>query len=293
MRSLVIGLVWYASSASTALAACDFDRASLSFSGSAIEQARCLLRPVGVAGKISASSAPLPTPFEQLVGTSAATDRVKLAALIARLGISADELGGSLASPLSHTTGQAPRSATYFVIHDTSYNVCVDKGEFARADDPAAPWNQASRYRGSGEAHLYITRDGKLIAPQGRTFSTPWRATKFEDHLGPAVRGLFLHIESVQLRKADVPSGASALNPSGDCRNDRLSVEPGFSTGQLERLALAYIAASARSGRWLIPAYHATIDEGLSDGHDDPQRFDLSLWGQHICRQLAALDTPC
>ena len=51
---------------------------------------------------------------------------------------------------------------------------------------------------------------------------------------------------------------------------------PGFTEAQYESLALAYIAASMRAGDWLIPGFHAAIDEGLSDGHDDPQNFELS-----------------
>lgn len=53
---------------------------------------------------------------------------------------------------------------------------------------------------------------------------------------------------------------------------------PGFSDAQEKRLALAYIVASVRAGRWLIPAYHFNVDNGIPDGHDDPQNTDLAAW---------------
>jgi hypothetical protein len=27
-----------------------------------------------------------------------------------------------------------------------------------------------------------------------------------------------------------------------------------------------------------MPAFHAAIDSGLNDAHDDPQKFDLQKW---------------
>jgi Fungal chitosanase of glycosyl hydrolase group 75 len=44
-------------------------------------------------------------------------------------------------------------------------------------------------------------------------------------------------------------------------------------------LALCYVAASLRGGTWMIPAFHCVLDQGISDGHDDPQNFDLFQWG--------------
>lgn len=96
----------------------------------------------------------------------------------------------------------------------------------------------------------------------------PWRATKLElKTIGVASRGLFLHIELIQPRKSDTNKVNDAIAPT-----------PGFSEAQLKRLALVYIVASVRRGQWLIPTYHAVLDNGLSDGHDDPQNFDLNKW---------------
>jgi hypothetical protein len=65
--------------------------------------------------------------------------------------------------------------------------------------------------------HLFITRDGKVVSPQGRTFATPWRATQLEMIVGTASRGLFLHVEHVQLRSVDALPVKSTKKQDG-CR---------------------------------------------------------------------------
>jgi hypothetical protein len=80
-------------------------------------------------------------------------------------------------------------------------------------------------------------------------------------------KGLFLHVELVQPRRRD---------PRGGPGNDALAPTPGFTPAQYGTLALLYVVASVRAGRWLVPAFHATLDEGIPDAHDDPQRFDLA-----------------
>jgi hypothetical protein len=57
---------------------------------------------------------------------------------------------------------------------------------------------------------------------------------------------------------------------------------PGFTAAQYERLALLYMLASVRAGEWLIPAYHAVIDNDIRDGHDDPQHFDLEVFARSL-----------
>ena len=49
-------------------------------------------------------------------------------------------------------------------------------------------------------------------------------------------------------------------------------------------LALLYIAASVRKGSWLIPAFHAVLDTGYPNGHDDPQDFSLATWSDAVAR---------
>ena len=58
---------------------------------------------------------------------------------------------------------------------------------------------------------------------------------------------------------------------------------------QLERLALIYVVASVRTGNWLIPAYHSSIDLGFPDRHDDPQNFDLDRWAMKLQKVIVEL----
>jgi hypothetical protein len=93
-------------------------------------------------------------------------------------------------------------------------------------------------------------------------------ATKYERR-NPDRKGLFIHVELIQPRRRD---------PSGGPTNDGLAPEPGFTAKQLDRLALVFVAASVRRGQWLVPAFHAAVDAGIPNAHDDPQDFDLEQW---------------
>lgn len=65
---------------------------------------------------------------------------------------------------------------------------------------------------------------------------------------------------------------------------------PGLTQEQYYRLALLYIAASSRARAWLIPAFHAVLDQGIFDGHDDPQNFDLKRGDVPLKRHLTAIE---
>jgi hypothetical protein len=281
-----MGLAVAAAAALPARAAtgCGFDAPTLSFAGTPVQQARCLLRPVAKGGSLGPVQ-PLPQALEALVGAKADVALPALQAEIDKAGIGPDAAGGKLSSPLSRTESGAV--ARYFVIHDTSS--CGPASRFANSDEPDAAWNRSKTWANNKQGHLYVTRDGKLVAPQGRTFSTPWRATQLEMHQGPRTRGLFLHVENVQLR---APEAASACPGQGVKGNDRIAQKPGLSAVQMKRLALLYVAASARKREWLIPAFHASVDDGVGD-HDDPQNFDVGQWAVEICNVLAAVGAPC
>ena len=109
-------------------------------------------------------------------------------------------------------------------------------------------------------------REGQRL----RSISRCHRTTVFEGKEERSRRGLFLGIELIQPRKLDA-RGIDAAAPN-----------PGFTEAQLDRLALTYVAPSLRRGLWMIPAFHAAIDEGLHNAHDDPQNFDLNIWAQRL-----------
>jgi hypothetical protein len=222
------------------------------------------------------------------------------------------EIGGSLDAPLSRANSNDRRApfARYFVIQDTSTpNLVRDLPDFPRELNDAnwvwsgTRWNDLSRprYSNSGEADIYINRVGQSVAPQRRTFATPWRATRFEGNAlhGTRLQGLFLHIENIQPRRCD-PAVATCCRPCiirgrrQICCNDAIAPKPGFSEAQLSRLALVYVAASVRRGTWLIPVYHCVLDTHpqipRGERHDDPQNFDVQAWADSLQRLLTELE---
>jgi len=288
-------------------ASCDFDKSTLSFHGSAIDQAKCLLRRVLPGGTLGPPLRDLPDPLGKLIDKPVTVSKTTLRRYLVAQGIDEPALGGSIDEPLSRGRDNDPQAplARYFVIHDTSTpNLCASQGFPIDMDQASWEWNHLNKYVDSGNAHLYITRDGVSIRPQNRTFQTPWRATKLE---GPGTdlraKGMFLHIENVQPRRCDPdPSQPGGFEPDRRyyeldqktsqwrCRNDRIAPEPGLSPRQQERLALVYITASVRRGQWLIPAFHAAVDAGIPDAHDDPQNFDLREWADAINALLASIN---
>ena len=118
-----------------------------------------------------------------------------------------------------------------------------------------------------------LVEQGKFFFPI--EFSVPWRATGFENKtLNRAIsRGLFVHIELVQPRKSKTGKWKD---------NDIIAPDPGFTHEQYKKLALLYICTSSRAGNWLVPAYHAVLDQGIKNGHDDPQNFELNKFSDNI-----------
>jgi hypothetical protein len=248
---------------------CVFSKEKLAFDGSPLEQASCLLRPVEKWGKVSGAPAVLPTVLAGLIGQPTGTLKGDLATILKAAAIKDSAVGGSLSEPLSRARGGAANApfARYFVIHDTSSPYLGNATKFPADEDKKL--NNISGYiKPDAVAHVFVNRLGEALT--GHEFKVPWRATKFETQaIGLASKGLFLHVELVQPRRRD---------PAGSALNDAVAPEPGFTKAQYAQLALLYAAASARAGTWLAPAYHAVLDQGISDGHDDPQHFDLDAF---------------
>jgi hypothetical protein len=266
------------------LGLCRFDPARLSFAGAPMDQAKCLLRHVKKGASLDTNPAVLPTPLDTLIGSPVAITKQKLRAYLSAKAIQEAAIGGSLDQPVSRAKNNNPAApfARYFVIHDTSTPNCSNKGECAELgkfpanrDDASWPYNDARlvvKSNGSPVAHVFIGRTG--VSKTGHDLNVPWRAVKLESATsGAPAKGLFLHVENVQPRIGD-----PAIPPPNKKANDLIASDPGFTAPQYERLALVYFAASLRRGEWLIPAFHAVIDSGISDAHDDPQNFDLAAW---------------
>lgn len=249
---------------------CRFDSVSLSFAGTPLDQARCLLRHVEPGGS-AAAEAELPPTLSSLIGQRPQIDFVRLAAALRQATIPLPA-----ASPVSETSDH--RRAAYFVIHDTSSPYIADAA-FPPGFDRQVRFNDINQFLGKDAvAHLFNDRLGRVTV--GHDFEVGWRATKLERAVGEAARGRFLHIENLQPRRADLTKGAG---------NDSIGPTPGFTDRQYRTLALLYVLASARLGQWMIPAFHANIDRGIPAAHDDPQNFDLAAFDREVARWLRRL----
>jgi hypothetical protein len=247
------------------------DRCDLN--ASPTDQAKCLLRPVKKFAKLGDPLTELPAPLDTLVGQSAETsftlDQVKR--FLTAKGISDADLGGSLSVKLT--------AAKYFVIHDTSDFQEGLSAFPSNINDAGSQLNKLSRRVNQKICHVYINRVGQSTTAVVFESPAPPNGTKF-GRCNPAQRSAFLHIENIQPRIRDRSVSFS---------NDAIAPNPGFTEAQLERLALVYVVASVRVGKWLIPAYHSPIDLGFPDAHDDPQNFDLHQWALKLSETLAAI----
>jgi hypothetical protein len=237
-----------------------------------VEQAKCLLRPVKKFGHLGESLRELPSPFALDVGQPTPMPIELVKDYLKMLNISEADVGGSLSIPLT--------KAKYFVIHDTS--------DFLEADEfpddinsKTASLNDLSRLVTKKAGHVYINRWGQSATAVVFESPNPPSGTKL-GRCNREPRSAFLHIENIQPRIRD---------RSVRFRNDALAPDPGFTDRQLERLAIIYVVASVRAGKWLIPAYHSPIDLGFPDRHDDPQNFNLEAWTLHLHNVLAILKT--
>jgi hypothetical protein len=249
---------------------CRFDPTTFQFAGSPTEQARCLLRRVEPGGGADPEQ-PLPPTLAMLIGQPVEIDPIRLAAELRR-----DRITVPATTPVSETLDH--RRAIYFVIHDTS-SPWIGERPFPAGFDRQPRFNDVSQFLGKDAvAHLFNDRRGHVTV--GHDFEVGWRATKLERAIGEAVRGRFLHVENVQPRRED---------PSGPPHNDRIGPDPGFTRAQYRTLALLYVLASAREGSWMIPAFHANIDRGIPEAHDDPQHFELAVFDRELSRWLRKL----
>ena len=252
---------------------CRFDRDTLTFAGTPVEQATCLLRKIGVLAQRTPQ--PLPAVFAELLSGNGAPTAVHKAAALAAFPQPYQDYARTWAdTPLSKTEAGLP--ALYFVIHDTSTPFYGDQ-PFPRHLDTDWAVNSFQPYMDGTfarepVAHIFLSRYGQIWA--GHEFQEGWRATKLESRMvGPAARGRFVHIETVQPRRY--------IKGFAD-RSHTYGPTPGFSAAQYRQLAALYVYTSARAGRWLIPAQHNTVDAGIPDAHDDPQNFELERFAAEV-----------
>jgi hypothetical protein len=265
---------------------CEFNPDLLSFAGDAAQQAACLTTKVMKFGQLG-TRAELPAGFAKRVGQPIdLPTREALHTLLQDFGLD-QTFGPTLSEPVASARDNDPLSpfVQYFVMHDTS-SPNFTRREFPPDIDHDTGINNLARYVCSNKierAHVFINRSGEVLF--AHDFEVPWRATKFEmaTNFASALKGLFVHVELIQPRRSE---------PSHGWLNDFQAPTPGFSAAQYERLALVYIVASVRTGHWLIPAFHAVIDEGIYDKHDDPQNFEFAVFDENLEKLLDKLKNP-
>lgn len=258
---------------------CAFDPETLSFAGEPAQQALCLLRAMDKSRNLGPPPASLPEIFANHIGrTSGLPDREALSAYLVEQGLVWD-FAAFLWRPVSRARDNGPDAplARYLVIHDTS-GPNYGRRPFPANIDDHRKINNLRNFRcsdGWEKSHVVVNRRGEMLL--GHDFEIPWRETKFEraTRFAGALKGLFLHVELIQPRRSA---------PGRGRRNDAQAPTPGFTTAQYDRLALLYVIASVRAGRWLVPAFHAPIDAGIRGGHDDPLNFELDAFAASLDR---------
>lgn len=252
---------------------CRFDRESLTFAGTRVEQATCLLRKIELLAVRKPQ--PLPAVIRTLMESEGGPSAAQKAAAIAAFPEPYRAYAIAHADdPVSRTEAGLPLA--YFVIHDTSTPFYADE-PFPANLNRDLKVNDFAPYFGGGiaenpVAHIFLNRVGQIWA--GHEFQRGWRATKLESRVvGPTARGRFVHIETVQPRR-NLPGATSRGQTQGP--------KPGFTPEQYRMLAALYVYVSARAGRWLVPAQHNTVDAGIPEAHDDPQNFELKRFAKEL-----------
>ncbi len=261
-----------------------FDTASCSFSGTKIEQAEYLLRLVQPRGVVKKENAVLPDFLSSLLtGETSLISEKDLSDYILINQLNEEEIGGSIQDSIAQNAKMI--KAKYFVIHDVSTPNYKLKDFPIDINEETWPYNQVKEKWNIKKAHVFIGRTGKSHSPV--YLSTPWRATKFELNVldEQFSKGLFIHAELIQPRKSD---------PIAWSNNDIIAPTPGFTSDQYKRLALIYLIASHRSGGYMVPVFHAVLDEGIKGGHDDPQHFSLAAFNdaiEQVYTEITQLET--
>ena len=271
MRTICLGLAISLAAPTLAeeIGECRLDRDTLIFAGTPLEQATCLLRKVEKGGVRQPQ--PLPAIITRLMTDGGAPSLGMMEAALAAFPEPYRAYAIEHArDPVSQT--QAGLPLLYFVIHDTSTPFYGDEPFPKRLESDLLVNSFEPYIAREPVAHIFLNRVGQIWA--GHDFVEPWRATKLESYvIGPAARGRFVHIETVQPRR---------FAPGSDSLENTVGPHPGFSKAQYRMLAALYVYASARAGRWLIPAQHNTVDAGIPDAHDDPQNFELDRFAQEL-----------
>jgi hypothetical protein len=263
---------------------CGFDSETLSFRGTPAQQAMCLMRGMDATRNLGPTLEGLPPGLAKRIGeTTGLPSREVLSAYLSKLDLEWS-FATYLWQPISHARDNDPDApeAKYFVIHDTSgpYYGHRDFPDDINVNPKVNNLQSFACTDEWGKAHVVLNRMGDMLL--NHDFSIPWRETKFEQaaEFGGALKGLFVHTEMIQPRRAGAGGG------------DGHSPDPAFTQAQYDRLALLYTIVSVRAERWLVPAFHAALDADIPNGHDDPLNFKVDSFADSLDRLIEKLRGP-
>ncbi len=260
---------------------CGFNSETLSFRGTPVQQAMCLMRGMDATRNLGPPLEGLPPGLAKRIGeTTGLPTRETLSAYLSKLDLEWD-FALYLWQPISRAHDNDPDAPTakYFVIHDTS-GPNYRHRSFPDDINVNPKINNLTSFVCSdewGKAHVVVNRMGDMLV--NHDYSIPWRETKFEQaaEFGGALKGLFVHNELIQPRRAGRGGGDSG------------TPDPAFTQAQYDRLALLYAIASVRAEHWLIPAFHAALDADIPNGHDDPLNFKVDNFADSLDRLIDKL----
>ena len=230
------------------MGACAFDPETLSFAGTPVEQAMCLMRGMDATRNLGPPLTVLPPGLASRIGqTTGLPSREALSSFLSKQNLETD-FAAHLWQPLSRAHDNDPDApmARYFVIHDTSGPNYGHRGFPDNIDTDPQYVNNLADYAcsdGWGKAHVFVNRTGDMLVDHD------YRDCLARDQVraGGGIRRRAAG--TVPAQRAD--PAAPARRPRR--RNDAQSPDPAFTAAQYDRLALLYTIASVRRANGSFP----------------------------------------
>ena len=164
------------------MGACAFDPETLSFAGTPVQQAMCLMRGMDATRNLGPPLQSLPPGLASRIGeTTGLPSREALANFLSKQNLEAD-FAAHLWDPVSRANDNDPDApmARYFVIHDTS-GPNYGHRDFPADIDSGPGFEKLADYAcsdGWGRAHVFVNRIGEMLV--AHDYAIAWRETKFE-----------------------------------------------------------------------------------------------------------------
>jgi hypothetical protein len=163
------------------MGACAFDPGKLSYAGTPVEQAMCLMRGMDTTRNLGPPLTSLPPALASRIGeTAGLPSREVLSSYLSKQDLEAD-FAAHLWEPVSRAHNNDPNApmARYFVIHDTS-GPNYGHRPFPANIDTHQLYEKLAYYAcsdGWGRAHVFVNRTGEMLV--AHDYSIAWRETKF------------------------------------------------------------------------------------------------------------------